>query len=590
MTIATSVSQRTPKARLPVTAHPAFPLIVALWFAALLGLSSLAVPVSMMESAVSALGLPKLFAAFGSPLGMTARLLLALGLALAGGFVGITLGRKLNPAYGDAKRMRRAEGYPDEAPALRARDRHPDAPARRPFSPSRDVQDFLPEGGSSSNSERLRARAQASEQRDDERPFYDYAPLPGSARFGAGEESEPEPASLGVLDEDGDEHGDDHFELTEFAPEGLDAAEAAPVADLEHFSAPIPPVVEGSEITLDFTRPIADLEEQNAPVVEEAEESDGQLVAASAGSDRSILNAPLESLGIVQLVERLAMAIANRRENAQAEVAPTSEPEPIEEPAADPSQETTQLQFAPADLDEDEPVEAISDHAEEEPVTEEVQAAEPAPQHEPELAAPRPAALPAFMSQRIVAHDDEDEEEAEGGDLARFAMPRSLGSAANGAPSANPVDDLARGLEILARRNATNDGPPPVADEADEYEDDEDEDADPAADAYPSLLGLRLGGTRDLGVKPAGDNAHAYVRIEEPESEPDVVEPMVVFPGHGARQSGISRPFDNPALTGRPQSMQPAAMPEPAPSSDAEETDRALKAALASLQRMSGAR
>ena len=43
--------------RLPVSAHPAFPAIVALWFAALLGLGNLILPVQLIESMLTTTGI-----------------------------------------------------------------------------------------------------------------------------------------------------------------------------------------------------------------------------------------------------------------------------------------------------------------------------------------------------------------------------------------------------------------------------------------------------------------------------------------------------------------------------------------------------
>ena len=46
-TIAQSSSASRP-AKAPISTHPAFPAIVALWFAALLGLGSLVLPVALI--------------------------------------------------------------------------------------------------------------------------------------------------------------------------------------------------------------------------------------------------------------------------------------------------------------------------------------------------------------------------------------------------------------------------------------------------------------------------------------------------------------------------------------------------------------
>ncbi len=77
-----------------LTGHPAFPLVVALWFAVLIGLGSLVVPSALVERAVVASGLPQLISAAAPPLGMTARGGIAVLAALAGAVIGLLLGRQ----------------------------------------------------------------------------------------------------------------------------------------------------------------------------------------------------------------------------------------------------------------------------------------------------------------------------------------------------------------------------------------------------------------------------------------------------------------------------------------------------------------
>lgn len=162
----------------PVTAHPWFAAIVALWFAALLGLSSLALAPAVLERIVAASGIDTFIAAAAPPLGQTARLLVALGLAGLGGVLGLMLGRFLaaraqgarrdhsdvvyvaadgvigdeadtfgmdEPGMGLRDRLARLTGQGDgprdfdDLPRLRARDRHPDAPGRKPLTPADDL-------------------------------------------------------------------------------------------------------------------------------------------------------------------------------------------------------------------------------------------------------------------------------------------------------------------------------------------------------------------------------------------------------------------------------------------------------------------
>lgn len=86
----------------PIHRHPLFPAIIALWFAALLGVGSLALSTSLLETMVLATGIDAVVPAAGPPLGIKARLLLALFLGLAGAAVGHVLARRLGEAKDDA--------------------------------------------------------------------------------------------------------------------------------------------------------------------------------------------------------------------------------------------------------------------------------------------------------------------------------------------------------------------------------------------------------------------------------------------------------------------------------------------------------
>ena len=70
-------------AKTPISLHPAFPAIIALWFAALLGLGSLVLPAVLLERAVASTGLASLVPAAAPPLGFTARAMIAVVAALA---------------------------------------------------------------------------------------------------------------------------------------------------------------------------------------------------------------------------------------------------------------------------------------------------------------------------------------------------------------------------------------------------------------------------------------------------------------------------------------------------------------------------
>ncbi len=79
----------------PLSAHPAFPAIVALWFAALLSLGSLVLPVALIERLVELTGVSTLIPSAQPPLGVTARMLFALSAGLSGTLVGLYLARKM---------------------------------------------------------------------------------------------------------------------------------------------------------------------------------------------------------------------------------------------------------------------------------------------------------------------------------------------------------------------------------------------------------------------------------------------------------------------------------------------------------------
>ncbi len=72
------------QSKVPVSSHPLFPAIVALWFGALFGLGSLAVRASLIESLVISSHIDVLVPMAAPPLGMTARILLALFMAMIG--------------------------------------------------------------------------------------------------------------------------------------------------------------------------------------------------------------------------------------------------------------------------------------------------------------------------------------------------------------------------------------------------------------------------------------------------------------------------------------------------------------------------
>ncbi len=110
------------------------------------GLVGLFLPRAWLEELSFQLYLDTLTKAAKAPLGMTAQLLFALALALFVGALAYAIAKLLRvrpSGFGLADLLARLRGGRSgdeaDAPTLRAADRHPDAPARRPFSAARDI-------------------------------------------------------------------------------------------------------------------------------------------------------------------------------------------------------------------------------------------------------------------------------------------------------------------------------------------------------------------------------------------------------------------------------------------------------------------
>ncbi|NCP24276.1 MAG: hypothetical protein GW854_09030 [Erythrobacter sp.] len=73
----------------PLSSLPAFPVLVALWFAALLGAGTFVLPAAIFESAASATGLAEIIPAAQPPLGTTARLAITIAAAILGALIGL---------------------------------------------------------------------------------------------------------------------------------------------------------------------------------------------------------------------------------------------------------------------------------------------------------------------------------------------------------------------------------------------------------------------------------------------------------------------------------------------------------------------
>ena len=578
MSIPPTNQPNRPQTTAAVTAHLLFPAIVALWFAALLGIGSLVVPPEKLSALVSALGIPKLIHAAAPPLGFTARALLALVMAGVGGIVGLVIGlrvarrhkvgpqRKTDPTRGRKIVPTRTYAYDpaDHLAGQEAQATPATAPAGRgPLRASEAFADIEPlTDTTEAGSQTFHADAGHADSRWPSDNHFAVLGAPAAERF--------EPA---------DETGHDNFDdllANAWEPEPEPFAPPAPFATL----------AERDELA--------------------AFESDTELqahpISAQADVRRTLVEAPLGRLGTVQLVERLALAMAAAAEarNAAA-IAPLADldvqlraaaPEPAALPSIAPANAADELLeldtlAQPADHDEPTPLVVVPFEASAvelvHAATEAQHIREPQHTHEPQrtreawsapdFVAPIPTAAAASPARPAIVDPIArgwDDEAGDDDDAPTIAPPRFL--------SARAPTTAARG-----------------EDPADTLDDADSEAA--GENRYPSLLDIQPAARETIRI-PAPQHAWA--------SETQQAEPTVMFlnaaprvdapfapPPASTLQSRRSMPFQSPIGQGSGGSNagMPVTPPElPADPVDAEEADRALRAALATLQRMSGGR
>jgi hypothetical protein len=539
--------RRTTEAKPPISAHPAFPAIVALWFAALLGIGSLVLPAALFERASEASGLSSVFVAAQAPLGVTARILIALGAATVGIFAGLGIAGRVIAANATQPAPRRG---PAAVPAG-----HP--AAKRPISAREEL------GSSSLDTDDARGpipgRRRALSVTDDSArsEFLESAPLPGFDPRASVDTPEPEPEPEAEPDVEAE------FEAAAAEPLDLgsfDAAPAeAPAADDEGDE----PAARFSQSATEQTFGTASLSARpipnssfgaggfrtrpvNRPPREAAAEAfeDSPMTEFSAGAVPVQQTAPGEP-AIVELVDRFARALRQHREEAG---------QGASVDGGDPAAPLIDLTFALAPRDRRDRAPAPSDRSK--PV-EAFQRAFEAP------------LVPAALRPLDFAPDEDEDDD--------------------GIPSLDLSLTLARSARPFARPPAAF-APPPA-------DPDEQSENDAGAEgAYSSLLAMK---------SPAGLPREAVRIDDEPEVE-DAIEPVVVFPGQSARRavpaadgpardpgpdgmtSGAARPFDAPldrldtvagAVSGRGANGRPG---------NAANTERALREALEKLQKMSG--
>ncbi|MXO91580.1 hypothetical protein [Pontixanthobacter aquaemixtae] len=594
----------------PISAHPLFPAVVAIWFAALLGLGSLVIPVAVFERLFAATGLASMVAAFQAPIGTTTRIAIALFAAIAGAGAGLFIARKVISAQ--------AASQP--APVVAGRNQANSDHGVKPISAHEELGAEgldepvakMPENGPAYS-----GRRRALAVTDDSGPsdYFESAPLPGGEpAMDLPEDEQPEEAEpfelleLATEEPDAEDQHAGTFEdiqaqlgntatyasETDIPEHSIRQAADERVAALRKelgtmtdqpespaqfgqppFAAPVAAPAEEPVATapVEPAIPVAPFAEPQAAVAEEFQETIHHDVAPSQ-TPESTGSKGLHELGMVELVDRFALAL-QRKAEAKAEIEATAQ--------AAAEQESTPLVFRRAATEEaaapfapSEPHEAGAAVAEffgTSPSP--AQPAAPAAEAEP---APPVPVIPAAL-RPLGLDEDEDEDDGEAPSLSlSFAMSQNAP-----APSAEPTYGAS---EEPAETFA--------AAEADEQGEHSESNSD--GDEYSSLLAM----------KSPFASGQEFVRVDEVEENDGSVEPAVIFPGSEQRAVPASdgpsrdpiqeaqadhapapRPFDAPGTAPANGTAHDPSATSPKPNSG--ETERALREALEKLQRMSGA-
>lgn len=517
----------------PISSHPIFPVVVAVWFAALLGIGSLVLPIAIFERIFSISGISAVISAAQAPLGVTARLIIAVCAALAGAAAGLIIARKVSAAQSDTagrEIFRETVNGDDDAVKL------PISAHEELGSDSFDdpIADSLQAQQTAGYRGKRRSLAVTDDSGKSE--FLDTAPLPGGEpafdnesyapfeQTGGMELDQPpeidanvEPLELEILELDVENDSEESLP----ADSTMQAVFAMPEAESNDFAAsnktdqpeeslPHSPFPNAPLVDEEFAPPFQS-DEPSAPEIAETIRADGDTARSEGQAETGgLAGKPLNELGMVELVERFALALQSR----------SAETVDVEEGAATP------LVFRRSNS-----AETTS-----------------------EPSADQAKAMPASF-QPFGAIDDADEDTDE---------------------DADEIDTDFAGLSLRLAGNHT-----PV----------EDSSQKPAETGFSSLLNIK-GSPRefvridedeaDLGaapesvvVFPGQDDRRATPAADSTPREPilkSAAEPAPAAP----------RAFDAPGTHSRTRGLSD----NPA---DANETERALREALEKLQRMSGA-
>lgn len=309
----TQKTRTTAAAKAPVSAHPAFPTIVALWFAALLGIGSLVLPTVLFERASEATGLSSIIVAAQPPLGVTARIVIALVAAGIGVFSGLTIAGRVKAAHTPHASPQRSSAALDAGKAAPKRP----ISALEELGPygldAKDAKDTIapidPSGATPSvTDDSAGSELPETESHPGLAPYVPASELEDRAMSAETEAAEPlEPeffddasardAVLNLASRSEDERSDTGFgDLESIQPCGRAALDAAPASDSPFDDAGF------------WTRPMNI--PTSVPAIESAED---QPVAELSPHSSPAQTATAGKRTIVELVDRFARALERHR-------------------------------------------------------------------------------------------------------------------------------------------------------------------------------------------------------------------------------------------------------------------------------------
>ena len=577
----------------PISRHPAFPAIVALWFAALFGIGSLILPAILFDKLAGLFGM--------TSFGITGRIAIAALAAAAGVALGLFLARKVTAAHAGTPRA------PHRRPAREEQVKKPILAHEELGSEGLD--EPIEDEEEPVRAEPIPGRKRALSVTDDSGPseYLDNVPLP------AGDE----PLEIMEREFSGKE---DTLELGDFEdgetsePEepardtGTFGTGALSLANGDHAGAP-----QRSSI-LRQTEPQPDTERPFAPPLSDSSGQqrpfDAPAPIAATQDDADMQEEPVEADNFTQqpeddspfsqLQHQHSAPESDAPETSSIEAQgtpvnlPFGMPQPVTEPTGPEASADTlaerETDFAPEpdyrDVETDPAPGAASDTAAAEGVA------------QSPLAELGMVELVERFALSLQRHTGAAEQTHAAPADQPFAVPEPVEPAeapAEAAPAA--IDEPAQALPTALRPFAANELDQDGEDEHDDS--DLDLDLDQAASANPFAAPAdntpAAGDAADdneaesfgslLSMKSPPASGRDFVRIEEEEDEAheDDIEPVVVFPGNEDRRAapasdGPSRDPGDPAGT--------AFAPRPA---DPDSTEQALREALAKLQKLSGA-